>query len=335
MKIIPELNDKLIISILPLFLILPYSGCGASLKEAGVVRQADKDTTLQEHELILEDLNRRITHLENIVVKQGYALGKLASEIRKSKAEGLSVESGGVELGSISEARSEKISVVDESGDIPVSQGGKRPLLKIHGDQTDSQKGHSHSYVRKTDISAFIKEVRKLGNYVPLKITSTGASKVLSLTAGSYGGGSPAGDGDSRQEEVEGEDSQLPDPYELGLKKYKEGRWVDAVLYFDIYIRDGRDFSKVRNSCFLKAESLYQAGKVVEALGSFEAVVSRYPLWRRSVEAKFRIARCYEKLFDFDRALKIYEEIVRSYPASSMAKKSAARISLIKNGASK
>jgi TolA-binding protein len=159
--------------------------------------------------------------------------------------------------------------------------------------------------------AALLAEATSIGGFVPLQLpTVAGALPEVDEAV--------ADDGPAAQPPP-----PPVDPYGQGVIKYQSKEWSSAILYFDIYLKHNPKGSKVMNALFLKAESLYQMKKYLDAIGQFELVLERYPGSPRGADAKLRIARCYEKLGDKSKAASIYKEIVFQAPDSKQAKKAS------------
>jgi TolA-binding protein len=323
----------------PALLLLPIvftitlaaAGCGTrgSGRHAADPRsQADPELAgrIEKQQIIIDDLSDRITELENILLKQHYDINKLKKIVNSYEIQGFEIGSG-----EVAEAEG-KDEGFDEAYDGPSDysifldvgkkgdKGSNRPLLQLHG--AAGKPSHASHSPKSADVSSLLQEAAVAANYVPMKI---GTAPIEG--AGAQGQALPGGPTD----EDGGVKKTAPvDPYKAGVAKYKEGKWQDAALYFDIYLKQDADPAKAPNALFLKAESLYQAGKIVDALGVFELLEAKHPAFSRVPEAKFRIGRCCEKISDDGRAVAIYEDIVQDYPKSKVAAKALKRIKTIK-----
>jgi tol-pal system protein YbgF len=315
-------------AVIAAFMLLPVSGCVSSSgkkKAAADSAFADSDLRgrLSKQQIIIDDLSGRITQLENLILKQEYELEKLKKIVKKQNVESIELAkeeiqtneaAGDEEAGGSAMQEGSDYSIFVENGHAygPGEAGGANPVLKLYGNA--GKTGYSAAPEKSNDMSSLMQDAAAASSYVSLK---------LDPAALNVSGADPSGTSAGKQPPAAGETAlaQAVDPYEAGIAKFKQGKWLDASLYFDIFIKKNPDSIKTPNALFLKGESLYQAGKFIEALGTFEMVEYKYSTFVRIPEAKFRIARCYERMNDKEGAIKAYENIVQNYPKSAVAAK--------------
>jgi TolA-binding protein len=328
------------IPILAAFLsLLFFTGCASWFKGKAQTGHsaADSDSELlsrlEKQKIVLDDLSERITELENILIRQEYDLKKLKKIVKHQATQPISLTSSDMTQGSEDEGEEEDFY---EDGEVPsysifmqlspTDEGGHSSgaiPLKLHG----ASSSYGDKSDKSEDLASLMKEASLASGFVPLKLGTVPVAPDATMESG----GAQAAEGEAGDAPGEQAPKTVEvDPYEAGVQKYKSGKWKDATLYFDIFLKKNPDSLKAPNALFLKAECLFQSGHTVEALGAFEIIEMKFPNFSRVPEAKFRIGRCYEKMSDKKKALKVYESIIQDYPKSTVAMKALNRIKGLK-----
>ena len=349
-------SQALILTLLAVFLLASCGGMQGKSKtpESLAFKASRLATAMDKHEVIIEDLSKRISELENLILHQQHEMKKLKKIVKKNNMKSTTL----VEYKSQNATDEESYAGEPEEESYAPSSAGyydyetdheaeeeaeeeedytftysnysqpkmpekkntpeeKRPLLKIHGSSSPAAPSSSPSSVKVADASSLMKDAAMAANYVPMTLTPLAMDD---------GAGALASPDESMIEQEPMVEKKPVNPYEVAVLKYKEGKWKDAALYFDIFVKKNPTSLKCANALFLKGESLYQSGKTIEALGTFELVETKFPKWSRVPETKFRIGRCYEKMKDKDKAKSIYEGVVAVHPKSNAALKALGRI---------
>jgi|GEM_PF-6176870 len=285
---------------------------------------------LLEQKMLIEDLTNRLTKLENIVLKQSYQLEYLKKWGKGFEKAGEKITENIDSHGEKQQNQGENAGFEGKTADysIFISTGEEQPYdnlsmkfdsKKINDCKNNNECENFKSAVagnesKGADISSLIEQASLISNYVPLKIPPAESTKLVS--------GQISGNASEKKDTL--------DPYLTGIEKYKEGKWSDAVLYFDIFLRDFPDESRIPTALFLKGEALFQSGKFLESMSTFETILVKYPGFKRSAEASLRIARCYEKIGDKGGAVKAYEVVVQNFPKSDSALKALKKLKELK-----
>jgi TolA-binding protein len=312
-------------------LLLACAACGGWPGAKGASHGAgavspDLLDRIEKQQIVIDDLGERITDLENTILQQAYELKKLKKIVKKDNMASISLPAEEPEV------YVEETTPTQDGGDaqgysifmeLSASDedegGGTHPVLTSGG--ASPALGPEEDGV--TDVGTLMKEATMAAAFVPLKLgTMPAAPEPPAVKAGPAQ--APAAAAPPPKPAV--------DPYEAGQQKYLAGKWSDAALYFDIFIKGNPDSVKAANAYFLKAECLFQAGRTVEALGAFEIVETKFSNFSRIPEVKFRIGRCYEILKDKSKAKAVYESIVQDFPKSGAAAKALKRLKDIKKG---
>jgi TolA-binding protein len=292
-------------------LVLLLCGCGAGaasgLSTGGVPARLDViDRKSAEQAEQLEEMSRRITELENLVLKQMNELKKLAAALA-SQPKTLSPVGADAEAPSAQWQDDPILAAGTPSeGEGEPTDDKPRPLLKLHGTPPAPETDGGGPPVKVTPAS-LLTDTSSVGGFVPLKLPPLDETVPEVGEALEQGGGA----------------AQPVDPYAQGVLKYESGEYKDAILYFDLYLKHDPKGSQAMNALFLKAESLYQTKSYLDAMGLFELVLQRYPGGSRAASAKLRIGRCYEKLGDDAMAASVYQALIHDFPDTSQADKAA------------
>jgi TolA-binding protein len=306
-------------------LLLACAACGgwpgAKSTSHGDAVSPDILNRVEKQQIVISDLSERITDLENTILQQAYELKKLKKIVKKDNMQSISLPADEPEV------YVEKTTATEDGGD----GQGYSIFMELSGSDEDEGGGAHPAALPApgpeedgtTDVGTLMKEATMAAAFVPLKLgTMPAAPEPPSVT------GSPA----PAAAAAAPPPKPAVDPYEAGQQKYMAGKWSDAALYFDIFLKGNPDSVKAANAYFLKAECLFQAGKTVEALGAFEIVETKFSNFSRIPDVKFRIGRCYEILKDKSKAKTVYESIVQDYPKSGAAAKALKRLKDIKKG---
>jgi TolA-binding protein len=280
------------------------AGCGQAAGQKHVLALTDRldllDAQNAELEKQVKSMSMRITELENLVLKQKNELNKV------KVAQATAPKTLGPEPEPEPDHWQDEVVVVagEEQPDVEED----RPLLKIYGAPA---------------VPAPVE-----GSYKPASLDAPDSiPAAIALKLPSLEGEVP-----DLEELIEAKGQKPPtvDAYGQGVLKYEAKEWSSAILYFDIYLKHEPKGANAMNAIFLKAESLYQIGKYLDAIGQFELIVERYPAGPRTAEAKLRIGRCYEKLGDRMKASSVYKDVIASHPGSIQAKKAGTLLQAMK-----
>ena len=300
-----------------------WPGAKSASHGAGAV-SPDLLDRIEKQQIVINDLGERITELENTILQQAYELKKLKKIVKKDNMTSISLpaeepevyveETTPAEDGGDAQGYSifMELSATDED-----EGGGAHPVLTSNGAPPAPGPDEDGT----TDVGTLMKEATMAAAFVPLKLGTMPAAPEP-----------PAAKASPAPAVAAPPPKPAVDPYEAGQQKYMAGKWSDAALYFDIFLKGNPDSVKAANAYFLKAECLFQAGKTVEALGAFEIVETKFSNFSRIPDVKFRIGRCYEILKDKSKAKAVYESIVQDYPKSGAAAKALKRLKDIKKG---
>lgn len=304
---------------------LAASGCGAgaggappaSALTARIDHLESENADLSDQ---LEEMSRRITELENLVLKQMNELKKLgAAQAKKPKT--LEALPGAQEPASAwdtepivaSAPGAMEADTATPNGDDEEEED--RPLLKLYGTpEPDPVPTTGSSDPVKVTSASLLTDTQSLGGFVPLKLPTLDED-VPTLQDALSGDPAPSGG---------------VDPYEQAIIKYEKKEWASAILYFDLHLKHEPKGARSINALFLKAECFYQMGSYLEAIGQFELVLERYPGSSRAASALLRIGRCYEKLGDKNKAKSVYQQLILDHPDSGQAKKGAKLLEALK-----
>jgi len=308
-------------------LLLSCAACGGwpgakSASHGGDAVSPDLLNRIEKQQIVISDLGERITDLENTILQQAYEIKKLKKIVKKDNMQSISLPADEPEV------YVEETAAAEDGGDaqnysifMELSGSGED---EGGGAYTAAPPGPGPEEDGTTDVGTLMKEATMAAAFVPLKLGTMPTAPEPPSVQDKPAPAAPSAAAPPPNPAV--------DPYEAGQQKYLAGKWSDAALYFDIFLKGNPGSVKAANAYFLKAECLFQAGKTVEALGAFEIVETKFSNFSRIPEVKFRIGRCYEILKDKAKAKAVFESIVQDYPKSGAAAKALKRLKDLKKG---
>tara|TARA_B100001094_G_scaffold326060_1_gene381519 strand:- start:1839 stop:2525 length:687 start_codon:yes stop_codon:yes gene_type:complete len=122
--------------------------------------------------------------------------------------------------------------------------------------------------------------------------------------------------------------SDLVDRYRLGLSKYREKAYKEAQIIFEEVLRTAPKGDWADNAQYWKGESLYGLGEYRRALVEFTKILA-FSRTEKADDAQLKIARCYLRLEEQDKAISAFRKLLNEHPKSeyvSRARKELKRI---------
>jgi TolA-binding protein len=109
--------------------------------------------------------------------------------------------------------------------------------------------------------------------------------------------------------------SNLVDRYRSGLSKYREEMYRDAQDIFEEVLRTAPKGEWADNAQYWKGECLYGLGEYRRALVEFTKIFA-FSRTEKADDAQLKIARCYLKLQEQDKAISAFRKLLNEYPNS-------------------
>lgn len=141
------------------------------------------------------------------------------------------------------------------------------------------------------------------------------ALKVVKLEPSLKQGAKP-----SPQEPAKASEGEAADLYRKAFNGYREGRFGEAILDFEDFLRRYPDHEYADNAQYWIGESYYSEAEYHQAILEFGRVLERYPREAKAPDAELKIGLCYQKTGDENRAKASWSRVVAQYPESDAAR---------------
>lgn len=124
--------------------------------------------------------------------------------------------------------------------------------------------------------------------------------------------------------------AQERDAYEQAFDLLKQQRYEEAARAFAMFLGDfpGGDYAD--NAQYWLAESNYVQRNFRPALGDFEKVLTEYPDSTKVPDSELKIGFIYYELRDWDRSRAVLNQVVSSYPGTTVARLAEDRLRLMR-----
>ncbi len=109
-------------------------------------------------------------------------------------------------------------------------------------------------------------------------------------------------------------DGGIVGQYEDAMSVYKSGRFADAEVAFDAFVRGHPKHDYADNALYWKGEAAYDQAHYADALAAFTEVVERYGGGNKAPDALLKIGLCYGKLGDTANARDVLTQLIAAYP---------------------
>jgi len=110
------------------------------------------------------------------------------------------------------------------------------------------------------------------------------------------------------------------DNYQAAFELLKEERYDMAATAFDQFLVTFPQSELAGNAQYWLAESHYAANQFEKALGSFEVVITEYPLSRKVPDALLKMGYCNYSLERWDAARVTLSKVQADYPETTAAR---------------
>jgi len=114
--------------------------------------------------------------------------------------------------------------------------------------------------------------------------------------------------------------------YDHGLEILKEGRYAEASIAFEGFLKKYPQSSYADNAQYWLGEVFYVTRKFEPALDEFGKVLSQYPDSGKVADARLKMGYIQYELKDWAQAREHLEKVVKSYPASTAARLAQERL---------
>ncbi|MDF1553056.1 MAG: tol-pal system protein YbgF [Deferrisomatales bacterium] len=121
-------------------------------------------------------------------------------------------------------------------------------------------------------------------------------------------------------------DSAAADLYRKAFNAYREGRFGEAILDFEEFLRGHPDHEYADNAQYWIGESYYSQGEYEQAVVEFNRVLDRYPHEAKAPDALLKIGLAYEQLGQPDRARVFWTRLTTQHPHSEASREAQRRL---------
>lgn len=121
-------------------------------------------------------------------------------------------------------------------------------------------------------------------------------------------------------------DSVAADLYRKAFNAYREGRFGQAILDFEEFLRGHPDHEYADNAQYWIGESYYSQGEYEQAVVEFSRVLDRYPHEAKAPDALLKMGLAYDKLGQPDRARVFWERLTNQHPHSEASREAQQRL---------
>ena len=111
-----------------------------------------------------------------------------------------------------------------------------------------------------------------------------------------------------------------------GAHSYAQGKYPEAKMQFERYLREYRGSSFADQALFGVAVCLDAQGKTAETVVAYNDIIQHYPTENVAPQSRFALARIYEKQGKLDQARDIYTELSRANAFGSISSEAGMRL---------
>jgi tol-pal system protein YbgF len=120
------------------------------------------------------------------------------------------------------------------------------------------------------------------------------------------------------------------DEFHEAYRAYTNSQHDAALAGFSRFAAAHPDHAYADNALYWRGECLLAQGKLLQAVGEYERLLSRYPRSEKAPAALLRIGFVYDRLNDLEKASDYYFKVVDGYPGSDEARKASQRVAAIR-----
>lgn len=120
------------------------------------------------------------------------------------------------------------------------------------------------------------------------------------------------------------------DQFHEAYRSYTNMQYDAALAGFSKFVATQPSHDYADNALYWRGECLLAQGKMLQAVGEYERLMSRYPRSEKAPAALLRIGFVYDKLNDLEKASDYYFKVVDGYPGSDEARKASQRVAAIR-----
>lgn len=130
------------------------------------------------------------------------------------------------------------------------------------------------------------------------------------------------------QETAAAQASSAKSQYDIGLERFKAGKYDEALKAFDAYLTQSSDQTLVDNANFWAGESLFALAKYEDAILRYDVVIKKYPKSAKIPDALYKQGMAFLQLGDKEAGNLLLRRVVKDFPDSEPAKKAKKQLKL-------
>jgi len=130
------------------------------------------------------------------------------------------------------------------------------------------------------------------------------------------------------QETAAGQAVTAKSQYDIGLERFKAGKYDEALKAFDAYIAHATDPTLVDNAYFWAGESLFAMGKHEDAILRYDVVIKQYPKSDKLPDALYRQGMAFIQLGDKEAGNLLLRRVAKDFPDSEPGKKAKKQLKM-------
>lgn len=114
--------------------------------------------------------------------------------------------------------------------------------------------------------------------------------------------------------------------YNQAFAQYQEGKFDQAIVTFDAFIRKNPQHEYAPNAMYWMGECYYDKGEHLLAIEQFTKVIRSFPGSAKTADALLKIGFSRLEMQDIPEGLAVLERVKKEHPTSAAAKKAAQKI---------
>ncbi|MEN6475739.1 MAG: tol-pal system protein YbgF [Syntrophaceae bacterium] len=116
--------------------------------------------------------------------------------------------------------------------------------------------------------------------------------------------------------------------YDVGLERFKAGKYDEALKAFDSYLAQGSDQTLAGNANFWAGESLAASGKYEDAILRYDVVIKQYPKSNKMPDALYKQGIAFIQLGDKEAGNLLLRRVAKDFPDSEPGKKAKKQLKI-------
>jgi tol-pal system protein YbgF len=116
--------------------------------------------------------------------------------------------------------------------------------------------------------------------------------------------------------------------YDMGLEKFKAGKFDEALKAFETYLANNPEESLADNAHFWAGEALYSQGKYEDAILRYDVIIKHYPKSDKLPDALYKQGMAFIQLGDKEAGNLLLRRLVKDFPDSEPGKKAKKQLKM-------